>query len=409
MRTASCLLVLFFAAQAVPGMAEDRLYWTDKGSVPPRIQRSALDGSAVTGVVTQGLSDPRGIAVDLCGSKLYWADYLAGRIQSSNLDGGDIQDVITGLSSPAGIALDLEGGCIYWADSGSSRIRRAKLDGSEATNVVSSGLVEPYFVAVESAGRKLYWTDPGTGKIQRSNLDGSQVEDLVTAAIGNTLRGIAVDAIHGKIYWADRNVKLIQRANLDGSAVETLVSTGLDRPHGVALDIKRGRVFWADTTLARIPSSNLDGSSVSNVVASGLTSPWGVALLLDDADADELPDQWEMLHFHSLTNSSGGQSDDRDQDGFCDLREYIAGTDPTNRASRLAVSIAVGQPGEVVLSWPGATGRMYRISSSGILAGGDTNWSDLPEVSGKAGVMACTSAVPSTNCMFYRAAVRIAP
>ena len=41
------------------------------------------------------------------------------RIQSNaqNLDGSNIEDILTGLRTPTGIAVDPEEGKVYWADS----------------------------------------------------------------------------------------------------------------------------------------------------------------------------------------------------------------------------------------------------------------------------------------------------
>jgi hypothetical protein len=42
-----------------------------------------------------------------------------------------------------------------------------------------------------------------------------------------------------------------------------------------------------------------------------------------------LPDWWEMEHFYSIADQSG--SDDFDHDGYTNLQEYAAGTDPTTK------------------------------------------------------------------------------
>ena len=40
--------------------------------------------------------------------KMYWTDFGTGKIQRADLDGSNIEDLITtGLSSPLGIALDV--------------------------------------------------------------------------------------------------------------------------------------------------------------------------------------------------------------------------------------------------------------------------------------------------------------
>ena len=37
--------------------------------------------------------------------KMYWADSVADKIQRANLDGSNIEDLVTGLGDPRGIAL----------------------------------------------------------------------------------------------------------------------------------------------------------------------------------------------------------------------------------------------------------------------------------------------------------------
>ena len=78
------------------------MYWTDTNA--GKIQRSNLDGSGVENLVTTGIVDPWGIALDVAGGKMYWTDAF-DRIKRSNLDGSDVENLVTGLYSPRGIAL----------------------------------------------------------------------------------------------------------------------------------------------------------------------------------------------------------------------------------------------------------------------------------------------------------------
>jgi len=80
-----------------------------------------------------------------------------------------------------------------------------------------------------------------------------------------------------------------------------------------------------------------------------------------DTDVDNIPDQWEIDNFGSLTNVNG--SSDWDNDGFIDLHEYLAGTEPTNNTSFLYVDdSAVSVGGGIVIQWPGVTGKSYDLS-----------------------------------------------
>ena len=258
------------------------IYWIDSDA--SKIQRANLDGSNVENLVTQGLADPHGIALDVAGDKMYWTDDGTDKIQRANLDGSNVEDLITrGLETPHGIALDVANGKMYWTDFGREKIQRANIDGSNVEDLVTQELLYgPRSIALDVASGKMYWIDLQINKIQRANLDGSNVEDLVTRGLETPL-GIALDVVSGKMYWTDRGgsedigTGKIQRANLDGSNVEDLVTQGLDDPDGIALDVANGKIYWTDWGTDKIQRANLDGSNVEDLVT-GLHHPSYIAL-----------------------------------------------------------------------------------------------------------------------------------
>ena len=260
------------------------IYWTDVGR--KTIQRANLDGSNLQTLVSRGLVSPYGIAVDVAGGKMYWTDYDTDRIQCANLDGSNVQTLVArGLENPAEIALDVTGGKMYWTDWGEAgtgarfgkqNIKRANLDGSNIETLVTSshGIYFPEGIALAVAGGKMYWTDYSADRIQRANLDGSNVQTLVALGLEGP-RGIAVDAAGGKMYWTDYDAGRIQRANLDGSNVQTIVTRGLESPNGIALDVAGGKMYWTDYGetgvgarfgAEKIQRANLDGSNIETLV-----------------------------------------------------------------------------------------------------------------------------------------------
>ena len=263
------------------------IYWTDLGT--DKIQRANLDGSNVQDLVTSGLRSPSGIALDIAGGKMYWTDKDTDKIQRANLDGSNIEDLVTqGLDGPDSIALDVAGGKMYWINSGSrpipegrlyvgtQKIQRANLDGSNVEDLVTRGLDSPSNIALDVVSGKMYWSDYFTQKIQRANLDGSNVEDLVTRGLDRPA-DIALDVVSGKMYWTDRGTDKIQRANLDGSNVENLVTRNLEWPTSIALDVVSGKIYWSDWGTQKIQRANLDGSNVEDLVI-GLHHPSHIAL-----------------------------------------------------------------------------------------------------------------------------------
>ena len=253
------------------------IYWTNKQA--GKIQRVNLNNSQIKDLVT-GVPDSSAIALDSTRGKIYWTETDTGKIRRANLNGTNVQDLITGLAGPQSIALDLVRGKIYWTDQKwdastgtvtSSKIQRANLNGSNVQDIVTRlGIAEG--IAVAASIGKVYWTDSDIGKIQRANLNGSNVENLVTNV--RMPNDIALDAAGGKIYWSDYEDKQILRANLNGSNVETLV-TGLAGPSDIVLDIARRKIYWTDQvwnpvsggiTASKIQRANLNGSNVQDIL-----------------------------------------------------------------------------------------------------------------------------------------------
>ena len=225
---------------------------------------------------------------------MYWTDWRASKIQRANLDGSNVEDLITtGLGSPTGIALDLVAGKMYWTDG--NTIQRANLDGTNIEDFAAT--VWTNDMELDLAAGKIYWTDRGPQpKIQRANLDGSNVEDLVTTGLGAP-NGIALDLVAGKMYWTDERIDKIQRANLDGTNVEDLVTTGLANIGDIELDVASGKMYWADQSRNTIQRANLDGTNIEDLITIRLSTPSGIALGIPQANdglrfnPDVIPDQ----------------------------------------------------------------------------------------------------------------------
>ena len=155
---------------------------------------------------------------------MYWIDWGTEKIQRANLDGSDVQDLVTqGLEYPSGIALDVEGGKMYWIDSRTDKIQRANLDGSDVQDLVTQGLEYPSGIALDVEGGKIYWTDTGLyvyspKKIQRANLDGSNIEDLVTQGLRSP-GGIALGVLPSVGAPPDTPAPVTRKEDVNGDGV----------------------------------------------------------------------------------------------------------------------------------------------------------------------------------------------
>ena len=277
------------------------IYWTDQGT--DKIQRMNLDGTSVEDLITIEIGILGGIALDAAGSKMYWADWgFPSGIRCANLDGSDVQTLVNIDDHPSGIALDVAEGKVYWgvgtiAEDDQGKIQRANLDGTNVETLVSGLIKTPDYITLDLTGRKVYWSMAGytdgtnESQIQRANLDGTNVENVIPSLDFGLPGGIALAVGDGKIYWTNWGASEgIQCANLDGSNVQTLVNTD-DNPWDIALDVTGGKLYWTLGPITvdghgKIQRANLDGTNVETLVW-GLDSPRYIALNIPSLQTSE--------------------------------------------------------------------------------------------------------------------------
>ena len=112
-------------------------------------------------------------------NKIYWED--SGVIHKANLDGTDVENVVTtGMNSPS-IITDFRNGHIYWLGGG---IQRANLDGTNIVNLVDGVAISTF--AIDFDGGKIYWSDILGDFFSRCDLDGTNVEPLLQHLMGDS-------------------------------------------------------------------------------------------------------------------------------------------------------------------------------------------------------------------------------
>ena len=236
------------------------LYWTDERG----IHRSDLDGQNPRTIVPIPITSIGSMAIDEIDNKIYYADFYGKRILRSNLDGTELENVITsGLWAPISIVVDSSRRKVYWIDQ--FEIYRANLDGTDIEMLLESW--EPSDLAIDEQAGKIYWLYQYTKNppsLGQANLDGTDEKRVIVWDNENPL-AIAINADAQKVYFI--RDRAIQRANMDGTDIEVVLELERsDFSRGIAVDPKSGKVFWSEPKMGTLYRANLDGSDVEIIV-----------------------------------------------------------------------------------------------------------------------------------------------
>jgi len=82
-----------------------------------------------------------------------------------------------------------------------------------------------------------------------------------------------------------------------------------------------------------------------------------------DLNGDGLPDAWQTRYFGTNAVASG-PGDDPDHDGFTNLQEFQAGSDPLNPNSAIRISNLRLIDGDVRIQFQSILGKAYRVERS---------------------------------------------
>lgn len=263
------VLAVFFSFKSFSQVQVTKVYWANYGT----IQSSNIDGTDI-----QTVLDYRAVSIqiDNDNKKMYYTGN-GTEIFRANLDGTGIETIVPGVSAGE-IALDLANQKVYWVEFNNDRVRRANLDGTNIENLVIN-TQDPAGLGLDLTNGKVYWAMYNSGRIRRANLDGTNPEDIVTSGLQQPWT-IRIDEANSKMYYTDRET--LRRANLDGSAPEDLSTKGF--PQGLGLDIEGGKIYIASSSLSSI---NIDGTNEEELIdRDGVgSSVWALAFETEPVDA----------------------------------------------------------------------------------------------------------------------------
>jgi T5SS/PEP-CTERM-associated repeat protein len=182
--------------------------------------------------------------------------------------------------------------------------------------------------------------------------------------------------------------------------------------HDATLEVRNGKLILNGGVLQvdRLVMTNGCGL----FVRTGGTLIVGTLVLDPNLSAvgDGIANGWKQQYgLDPLDSNVAGT--DSDGDGFSNLQEYLAGTDPTNSASNLRIISIEPQGNSLVVTWTVGTGKTNALQATGGTIGGaySTNgFTDIFVVTNTVGTITNyldTGAVTNAPARYYR--VRLVP
>jgi hypothetical protein len=155
------------------------------------------------------------------------------------------------------------------------------------------------------------------------------------------------------------------------------------------------------SSLQRQTASNY-GDDPANWFVAGPTAGTLNTTNAFDADGDGLPDAWEIQYFGSISDPRATPNADPDGDGFTNLQEYYAGTDPLDPNSLLKINSVNVASGTATIHFNAIAGRTYSILYRADLR--NSSWNKLVDVpaQGSTGIVTVNDPTIGNGPRFYR-------
>ena len=320
--------------------ADGRLYWTEFSG---RIRRVNLDGTGL-GTLLPEIGSPYGIIV--AGDKIYWAeetDENSGKIQRANLNGTNVETLAKVQGLPTGISIDTAAGKIYWANS-LGGIQRTDINGGEVEAVVS-GISSPGDFVLIPGAQPTIPTTPETPAITGTTVSISPTS-VASPAVGeqitfnlNIAGSEAVAGYQATVQFDTTALRYVSGANGDylpagAFFVEPKVEGNLVKLNAASLAGESN----GDGTLATLTfeviavkastltlfdvllTDNTGSTSVPNVETAEITGPTG---LKGDVNGDGTVNIADLVLVASNLGETGQNAADVNGDGQVNIADLV--------------------------------------------------------------------------------------
>ncbi|XP_054930309.1 low-density lipoprotein receptor-related protein 4 isoform X3 [Dermacentor andersoni] len=244
------------------------------------IRRITMDKSEYTSVAAK-LQNAVALDYHLAQDTLFWSDITVDVIRAcslSNCTADSVHTVVSrGLGNPDGLAVDWLMGRVYWTDSGMGRVESVDVDGHQRRALVWKDLDKPRAIVVYPQFSTVFWTDWGARpRIERIYTDGTGRRAIADTSLFWP-NGLTIDYGSDRIFWADAKHHQIESADLDGANRKKVIEAGL--PHPFAVTIFEDTLYWTDWQTKSIHTATKFGQHEPSIFHPKLSFPMDIKVV----------------------------------------------------------------------------------------------------------------------------------
>jgi len=241
----------------------------------------------------------------------------------------------------------------------------------------------------------------GIGVFTGANQSGVESAPLLTSAVlatnttlSGTLASLPGAVFHLDFYASPPPADLAQANTWLGTANLT---TGAG-----------GNAAFTNRMTSTVPIGQIITATATDPAGNTSSLSAGLAVTGTDSVGDGITDAWRRERFGgsgATTNSLSCATCDPDKDGFDNLQEFLAGTDPNNPASVLLLGSVSANGADIIVSFSSIQGIVYRVEYKDRLS--PAGWSLLADqIQGTGGIMQITHpGAAQLPQIYYRVAV----
>ncbi|CAB3407219.1 unnamed protein product [Caenorhabditis bovis] len=206
---------------------------------------------------------------------VFWSDLASDIIYRGLMEDRVLRYTVPlvsfGVFDAEGIAVDWVTGNVYWIDSYLDTIQVVSPDGLKRATVVDQDMKNARSISLDSEEGLMFWTDweSGRPRVERATLAGNNrivIWKVDTNPEAGWPNGITCDTIAKRIYWVDARSDSIHTTNYNGEDYVQLLRNSEKLGHPFGIDVFENHVYYSDwktNTISRV--DKWKGSNFSSV------------------------------------------------------------------------------------------------------------------------------------------------